>query len=137
MSENVNIVRLPESDEVKSGDYLIIETPQGTKIVDFSNFILTERRITFSTVLSAHTSDIASNKSHVVTLTGAMFGGEQKMFVTSLSASQGLSACSGGGFSVNLGTLPTSNTGLKTGDLYTQTGAQLGGSGTTKAICIK
>ena len=63
MSENVNIVRLPESDEVKSGDYLIIETPQGTKIVDFSNFILTESNVTFSTVLSAHTSDIASNKT--------------------------------------------------------------------------
>jgi len=137
MSDNVNIVRLPKAEQVSSGDYLIIETPLGTKIIDFSNFVLTDSNVTFNTLLSAHTSDIASNKTLIGTVTGAIFDGGQKMFVTSLSASQGLSACTGGGFSVNLGTLPTSTTGLKTGDLYTQTGAQLGGSGTTKAICIK
>lgn len=32
--------------------------------------------------------------------------------------------------------LPTSSAGLVTGDLYTQTAAQLGGSGTQKVICI-
>jgi hypothetical protein len=33
--------------------------------------------------------------------------------------------------------LPTSDGGLNTGDLYTQTATQLGGSGTDKVICIK
>ena len=131
MSDNVNIVRLPESDEVKAGDFLIIETSIGTKIIDFSNFILTENNVTFSNTLSTHAGDIASNKTLIGTVTGAIFNGGQKMFVTSLSASQGLSACTGGGFSVNLGTLPTSDTGLKTGDLYTKV------DGSDKVICIK
>lgn len=37
----------------------------------------------------------------------------------------------------NLDTLPTSDAGLSTGDLFTQTATELGGSGTTKVICIK
>jgi len=36
----------------------------------------------------------------------------------------------------NLGVLPTSSTGLNTGDLYTQTAEQLGGIGTQKIICV-
>ena len=38
--------------------------------------------------------------------------------------------------SVNFGILATTSTGLQTGDLFTQTGAQLGGSGSTKVLCI-
>ena len=37
----------------------------------------------------------------------------------------------------SLNTLPTSDAGLNTGDLFTQTATELGGSGTTKVICIK
>jgi len=37
----------------------------------------------------------------------------------------------------SLDTLPTSDAGLATGDLFTQTAAELGGTGTTKVICIK
>lgn len=37
----------------------------------------------------------------------------------------------------SLDTLPTSDAGLASGDLFTQTATQLGGSGTTKVICIK
>ena len=37
----------------------------------------------------------------------------------------------------SLDTLPTSDAGLAPGDLFTQTATQLGGSGSTKVICIK
>ena len=37
---------------------------------------------------------------------------------------------------VNIATLPTDPAGLDPGDLYTQTADQIGGSGTTKVICI-
>lgn len=36
---------------------------------------------------------------------------------------------------INISSLPTSSAGLSTGDLFTQTATQLGGSGTTKVVC--
>lgn len=38
--------------------------------------------------------------------------------------------------SIFLGTLATSSAGISSGSLYTQTAAQLGGSGSTKVLCI-
>jgi hypothetical protein len=32
--------------------------------------------------------------------------------------------------------LPTSNAGLVAGELFTQTASQLGGSGSTKVVCV-
>lgn len=40
------------------------------------------------------------------------------------------------GGDINIAALPTSASGLSAGDLYTQTATQLGGSGSTKVICI-
>lgn len=37
----------------------------------------------------------------------------------------------------NINSLPTSDAGLSTGDLFTQTATELGGSGTTKVLCVK
>lgn len=39
--------------------------------------------------------------------------------------------------SINIASLPTSDAGLSTGDLFTQTATQLGGSGTVKVLCVK
>jgi hypothetical protein len=38
--------------------------------------------------------------------------------------------------SIFLGTLPTSSSGLTSGSMFTQTAAQLGGTGNTKVLCI-
>jgi len=54
-----------------------------------------------------------------------------------VSAAAGLSAHDTGDWTINFGILPTADTGLQTGDLFTQTGTQLGGSGSTKVLCIK
>ena len=53
-----------------------------------------------------------------------------------MSAAAGLSAHDTGVWTINFGILPTASTGLQTGDIFTQTAAQLGGSGSTKVLCI-
>lgn len=53
-----------------------------------------------------------------------------------ISALGGLSANHGGVHTVNIANLPTVSTGLQTGDIFTQTAAELGGTGSTKVICI-
>ncbi len=43
----VNIKELPTLDEVNPGDFLIIETDNGTNIIDFQNFLITPDNTTF------------------------------------------------------------------------------------------
>ena len=55
-----------------------------------------------------------------------------------VSASGGLSADGGVGNIINFKNIPTTSSGLKTGDLYTQTGSQIvaGGSVSIKVLCV-
>lgn len=53
-----------------------------------------------------------------------------------LSAMLGLSARHTSGNTINIDNLPTTSSGLKSGDLFTQTATQLGGSGSTKVLCV-
>ena len=55
------------------------------------------------------------------------------------SAAEGLSAVHATAKTINLQSLPTADTGLQTGDLFTQTKAQILGTGSdaTKVLCVK
>jgi len=50
----VNIKNLPETEQINNGDYLIVETPGGTNILNFENFIITAANTTFSNLLSTN-----------------------------------------------------------------------------------
>jgi len=54
-----------------------------------------------------------------------------------LSALGGLSANDTGDFTINFQGLPTSDSGLNTGDLFTQTETQVAAGGSNKVICVK
>lgn len=58
-----NITDLPETDEIQNGDYLIVETPTGTSIINFQNFLIDLDHITFDAVISQHTTDISTLSS--------------------------------------------------------------------------
>lgn len=62
---------------------------------------------------------------HGITITGG------------LSAQGGLSAHDTGDFTINFGSLASTDTGLQTGDLFTQTETEVAAGGTNKVICIK
>ncbi len=68
MSE-VNIKNLPEASEVNFGDFFLIENAQGTEIIKFDNFIITEKNTTFEPLLDAHTTDINFNLTRIRSLT--------------------------------------------------------------------
>ena len=57
----INIKNLPETDQINNGDYLIVETPAGTNILNFENFIITTANTTFSNLLSTNNVDNAAN----------------------------------------------------------------------------
>ena len=64
----VNIKELPEINDVVSGDFLIVETPSGTNILDFNNFIISLENTTFSDNILSNTADIITLSSQYTTL---------------------------------------------------------------------
>ena len=71
-STKVNIKSLPVTTEVKNGDYLILETELGTKLLDFENFVITQFNTTFNGTLTGHTDDIATNLSKITSISGLL-----------------------------------------------------------------
>ena len=64
-SSTVNIKNLPVVTEIKIGDYLILETESGTRLIDFDNFAVTEYNTTFHPTISTNSADITSLKTDV------------------------------------------------------------------------
>ena len=58
-----NIKELPETFSVADGDLFLIETDEGTNIMDFANFIIGLDNTTFGTTITQHTTDISTLSS--------------------------------------------------------------------------
>jgi hypothetical protein len=58
-----NIKELPETFSVAEGDLLLIETDEGTNILDYANFVIGLDNTTFGTTITQHSTDIATLSS--------------------------------------------------------------------------
>ena len=67
-----NVRELPEIFSVADGDLLIIETENGTNILDFENFVIGINNTTFGSTLSTNTTDIAALSSSFDTLSSTL-----------------------------------------------------------------
>jgi hypothetical protein len=61
----INITDLQSVTEVADGDYIIVETPAGTRLIDFKDFIVPNKNILLSSTVSDNTTAIISNKSEL------------------------------------------------------------------------
>lgn len=64
----VNIKELPEITDVANGDFLIVETPNGTNILDYQNLLVTLDNTTFGDLITQNTTNIATVSSNVISL---------------------------------------------------------------------
>lgn len=55
-----NIADLDEIDEIQNGEYLIVETADGTRIINFENFLIPITNTTFEATIEAMQTDISS-----------------------------------------------------------------------------
>jgi hypothetical protein len=55
-----NIVDLPEISEVTAGQWLIVETEEGTSVINFQNFLIGTGNITFNSTIETNTTNIAA-----------------------------------------------------------------------------
>jgi hypothetical protein len=85
----VNILDLQPITEVVNGDYLIVETPAGTRIINFKDFILPNTNILLTQTVSDNTTAILSNftvlNDYIATLSGSI-NGSNNINYTSLTS---------------------------------------------------
>lgn len=58
--DDINILDLPVVENVAAGDYLVLETPDGTSIIDYENFIIGPENTTLSVTVSTIASDVVT-----------------------------------------------------------------------------
>jgi hypothetical protein len=67
-----NVKELPEVFSLTAGDLLLIETENGTNILDFENFIIGVDNTTLGSTLSTNTTNIAALSSSFDTLSSTL-----------------------------------------------------------------
>lgn len=87
MSNTVNIKSLPAVTEVKIGDYLILETTDGTRLIDFDDFVITEYNTTFYSVVSGNSLNIDTNTANIKSLSSTFTEGTLSVGTTAVSVS--------------------------------------------------
>ena len=60
MAESKNIKDLPVTDAMVIGDYFLIETPAGTQLIDFENFVIDQDNTTFAADLITNVDTLST-----------------------------------------------------------------------------
>lgn len=66
-TEQINIGKITPVDEIKPGYLIIVQTPDGTRVIDYTNFVIGQDNITFAPLLSAFDTDINTLSTNVAT----------------------------------------------------------------------
>jgi hypothetical protein len=67
----VNIKELPEISDINNGDFLIVETPNGTNILDYQNFLVTLDNTTFGDLITTNTTNIVTLSTDLASLSSS------------------------------------------------------------------
>ena len=64
----VNIKELPSINDINNGDFLIVETPDGTSIIDYQDFFITLQNTTFEPTINNLQTDTQTLSSDLIDL---------------------------------------------------------------------
>jgi len=64
----VNIKELPSINDINNGDFLIVETPDGTSIIDYQDFFITLQNTTFESTIDNLQTDTQTISADLVDL---------------------------------------------------------------------
>lgn len=83
--DDINILDLPVVENVAAGDYLVLETPDGTSIIDYENFIIGPENTTLSVTVSAISNDVATINENLLstidTLSTEIYGNFKQLYI--------------------------------------------------------
>lgn len=94
-SNTLNIRALQEVSQIQPGDFLIVEIPAGTRIIDFKNFMIGKKNITFANELTALRGDVDVSLSLSNVLSGLVLDGTGILYVKGLSSLNALTGHGG------------------------------------------
>jgi hypothetical protein len=69
---SVTVNQLPETEQVVSGNYFIVQTENATERLDYKNLILGLENVTFASTISSNSTNIATLSSQLATLSGTI-----------------------------------------------------------------
>lgn len=84
-NKNIGIKNLPQVEEVKAGDFLLVEADDGTSIIDFQDFVLGGDNTTHGFQISSLQTDVNDLSASV----DNYHGGSGNLHCVSLSAADG------------------------------------------------
>lgn len=88
-NKNIGIKNLPQVEEVKAGDFLLVEADDGTSIIDFQDFVLGGDNTTHGFQISGLQTDITGLSSSIDTLSANTLRSDKtvaSLTVTALTA---------------------------------------------------
>jgi len=93
MAETRNIKDLPQTDAMTSGDYFLIESPAGTQLLAFDNFVIDQDNTTFATDLLTNMTTLSTQVTAVssdLDITGA--NAASKLYVVNTTLTERMDA---------------------------------------------
>ena len=76
----INIKNLPQVNTIQAGDFLVVEQPDGTGIIDFDNIIIDLQHVTFEGTIDALVTGVIALSSNFATLSSNVYSDlEQKI----------------------------------------------------------
>ena len=69
-STDVSINQLPETNQVVNGDFIILQTPNATNRLNFSNFVVGLENTTFGNTIELHTTEIQALSAEIENIPG-------------------------------------------------------------------
>jgi len=72
-SVEISINQLPATNQIADGDFLIVQTPNATNRLNFSDFVVGLDNTTFKNTIETNTTDIDALSSNVETLSGTFY----------------------------------------------------------------
>jgi hypothetical protein len=64
---SINVLDLPQVEGIAAGDYIVVETPDGTSIIDYENFIIGPENTTLTVAVSSLTDNLVNLTNNVAT----------------------------------------------------------------------
>lgn len=94
-SLGIDIIQLPQINTIQSGDYLIVESPEGTGIIDFADVVIDLEQTSFAPTVIALTSEVIALSADLQTLKTELYDELSLLLVGDVAVFKNISPLSG------------------------------------------
>lgn len=93
-SVGINIKQLPQINTVQSGDYLIVETPEGTGIIDYQDVVIDLEQTSFQPTIESLVTGVVALSTNFNTLSSNIYNDLSDRLVSNVAVFKNVSVLS-------------------------------------------